>query len=61
MASAQDAAVRPAHVPAPVATPDAVLRAIYGERGAAEKKAEFEASLRRHARVAVPSWRACAD
>lgn len=38
---------RPAHIPPPVAVPDAVLRAIYGERGAAEKKAEFENSLRR--------------
>lgn len=40
-------AERPAHIPAPVAVPDAVLRAIYGERGAAEKKQEFEDSLRR--------------
>lgn len=37
---------RKAHVPPPVAPSEAVLLAIYGEAGAAAKKAEFEASLR---------------
>jgi hypothetical protein len=48
-APAPDAALpaRPAHVPPPAAVPDAVMRAIYGERGAEEKQAALDASLRK--------------
>lgn len=41
----------PSHVPPPVAVPDAVMRAIYGERAPGEKKAALEDSLRKY----VPS------
>ena len=37
----------PSHVPPPVAVPDAVMRAIYGERAPGEKKAALEDSLRK--------------
>jgi hypothetical protein len=39
----------PSHVPPPVAVPDAVMRAIYGDRAPGEKKAALEDSLRRRA------------